>query len=262
MSTDNSTADRFPGARTATALLYKGRNLRYRFLFDVLRRNCSGEVLDVGGGSFVRDAVDHGVTFDRWHVVEPFEADLPNDIDDARVVGTVGDGTALDFADDSFDTVLSISVLEHTFDPTVMITELCRVCRPDGRIVLMAPQTANLHHAPHHYQNLTRFWFEEAARRADAEIIEYQPLGGAWSTMASRTLLYWPSVIGLEGYRDRRLHRGWKFWALQPLAAMVAVVVFPLAMILSLADLKEEANNHVVVMRKGSGVTSDRAARA
>jgi SAM-dependent methyltransferase len=249
MATDVSGVDRFPGARAATVLLYRGRNLRYRYLFDVLRRNCRGEVLDVGGGSFVRDAMDHGVNFDQWHVVEPFEADLPR-IDDARVRGTVGDGTALEFGDGTFDTVLSISVLEHTFEPTKMIEELWRVCRPGGRVVLMAPQTANLHHAPHHFQNLTRFWFEEAARRMDAEIVEYKPLGGAWSTVASRTLLYWPSVFGLEGYRDRRLRRGWRFWILQPFAAVVAVVLFPVALLLSLGDLQEEANNHVVVLGK------------
>ena len=45
----------FPGRNLVTTLRYRGRDYRYRSLFDVLRRHCRGRVLDVGGGSFVDD---------------------------------------------------------------------------------------------------------------------------------------------------------------------------------------------------------------
>ncbi len=79
----------FPGRNLVTALRYRGRDLRYRSLFDVLRAHCRGEVLDVGGGTFVRTAVEHGIGFDRWTVVEPSADDLPT-IDDPRVSVRVG----------------------------------------------------------------------------------------------------------------------------------------------------------------------------
>ena len=243
---------RFPGANLVTQVRYRGRNLRYKALFDVLRMRCGGSVLDVGGGTFVTKAIEEGVPFDRWTVVEPLAGDLPM-IDDARVRAVVGDGCALEFADGEFDTVLSIQVLEHVFEPIRMIEELNRVTRPGGTIVVMAPQTANIHHAPHHYQNLTRYWLEEAARHVGAEVVEYHAMGGAWSTTASRLLLQYPAALGIEGYRDpRRARRGWRFWALFPFGMLASAVMFPVAMVLSLGDLDEEANNHLVVLRRQS----------
>jgi SAM-dependent methyltransferase len=46
-----------------------------------------------------------------------------------------GDGHALPFADDAFDFVLSIAVLEHIRYPPVMLREAHRVLRPGGRLV-------------------------------------------------------------------------------------------------------------------------------
>jgi SAM-dependent methyltransferase len=182
-------------------------------------------------------------------VVEPSAEDLPA-VDDPRVRTVVGDGCALEFADDSFDTVLSIQVLEHVFEPIRMIEELHRVARPGAAIVVMVPQTANIHHAPHHYQNLTRYWLEEAARRVDAEVVAYKPMGGAWSSTASRLLLQYPAAFGVGGYAHPGVRRGWRFWALFPIGVLTSVLTFPLAMLLSLGDLEEEANNHLIVLRK------------
>jgi SAM-dependent methyltransferase len=239
----------FPGQNLVTRARYRGRNFQYRALFGLLRRVTRGDVLDVGGGSFVVDAAKSGVRFDRWTVVEPHEADLP-EVADPRVDTMVGDGCALDLPDDRYDTVLSIQVLEHVFEPMQMMSELHRVAKPGGTIVVMVPQTANIHHAPHHYQNLPRFWLEEAARRLGADVVEYHALGGAWSTIASRLVLQYPAAFGVNGYAYRDARRGWRFWALFPLGVIVSVVTFPFAMLLSTGDLEEEANNHVMVLRK------------
>jgi SAM-dependent methyltransferase len=239
----------FPGRNLVTAARYKGRDLRYHALFDVLRAHCRGAVLDVGGGSFIETVRDIGVPFGSWTVVEPNLADLP-DVDDPRVTGVVGDGCALEFADSSFDTVLSIQVLEHVFEPIRMIEELYRVARPGAAVVVMVPQTANLHHVPHHYQNITRYWLEEAADRLGAEVVEYHAMGGAWSTTASRLLLQYPAAFGVGGYAHPGVRRGWKFWALFPVGVVTSIITFPLAMLLSLGDLEEEANNHLIVLRK------------
>jgi SAM-dependent methyltransferase len=239
----------FPGHNLVTQARYRGRNFQYRAVFDVLRRHARGDVLDVGGHTFVTDAIRAGVSFDRWTVVEPYAADLPV-VEDPRVSAVVGDGCALEQPDDRYDTVLSIQVLEHVFEPMQMMSELHRVARPGGTIVVMVPQTANIHHAPNHFQNLTRFWLEEAARRLDAEVVEYHALGGAWSTIASRLLLQYPAALRVGGYAYADARRGWRFWALFPLGVVVSAVTFPLAMLLSAGDLEEEANNHIMVLRK------------
>jgi SAM-dependent methyltransferase len=230
-------------------LRYRGRNVEYRTLFDVLRRHTYGRVLDVGGGSFVKSAIKAGVRFDEWTVIEQYEAEFPR-IDDARVRAVIGDGCALEQPDATYDVALSIHVLEHVFEPSTMMSELRRVTRPGGNIIVMVPQTANVHHAPQHYQNLTRYWLEESARRLDLDVVEYHALGGAWLTVASRLLLQYPAVFGMNGYAHPGARRGWKFWALFPLGVVVSIVTLPFAMLLSLGDLEEEANNHLVVFRR------------
>jgi SAM-dependent methyltransferase len=240
---------RFPGTNIVTKARYKGRDLRYHALFNVLRAQVHGDVLDVGGGAFVRTAIEEGVGFDRWTVVEPSAGDLP-EVDDPRVHTLVGDGCALELPDASFDTVLSIQVLEHVFEPIRMIEELYRVTRPGGTLVVMVPQTANIHHAPHHFQNLTRYWLDAAAERLGAQVVTYVPMGGAWSTVASRLLLQYPAAFGVEGYRHPGAKRSWRFWTLFPLGVLTSVVTFPVAMLLSLGDLEEEANNHLMVLRR------------
>jgi len=57
-------------------------------------------------------------------------------------------------------------------------------------------------------------------------------------------------VFGIAGYRHPGIKRGWRFWALFPVGLIVSAVTFPLSMVMSLGDMKEEANNHVMVLRK------------
>ena len=57
---------------------------------------------------------------------------------DAGVLGSFSDITRLPFADDTFDLVLAIEVLEHVPDPERSVAELARVAR--GRLVLSVPR--------------------------------------------------------------------------------------------------------------------------
>ena len=210
-------------------------------------------MLDVGGGAFVTTAIEAGVQFTAWTVVEPHEADLPS-VTDPRV-RTPWSATAVHSSstDNSFDTVLSIQVLEHVFEPIRMFEELHRVTRPGAAIIVMVPQTANLHHVPHHYQNLTRYWLEEAAQRLGAEVVEYHALGGAWSTIASRLLLQYPAAFGVDGYAHPGVTSRLEVLGVVPAGCgRERRSTFPLVDAAVTRRLKEEANNHVIVLRKRS----------
>jgi len=52
---------------------------------------------------------------------------------------SVEDGEALSFADDSFDVVTCLEVIEHVPRPTAMLAEIARVIRPGGALVLSCP---------------------------------------------------------------------------------------------------------------------------
>jgi SAM-dependent methyltransferase len=61
----------------------------------------------------------------------------------------------LPFADESFDLVISVAVLEHVRDPFAAARELSRIVRPGGRVFAAVPFLQPYHGYPDHYYNMT-----------------------------------------------------------------------------------------------------------
>jgi SAM-dependent methyltransferase len=228
--------------------LYFVRDLRSRALFDALRRFARGSVLDVGGWDFVVSAITKNIPFDRWTVLEVDPARIVP-VEDTRVSTVHGDGCAMTFADESFDTVLSLQVLEHVFEPLRMLRELGRVLKRGGHAILLIPQTSTMHLAPHFYGNFSVFWIERALRECGFEILEHRRLGGVWSTAASHAFYFFLQAFRVPGMSESRIRRGPLFYLLFPLQALWALLTIPVCLFLSLGDLAEEPNNHLVVAR-------------
>jgi len=131
-----------------------------------------------------------------------------------------------------------------------MVQELARVLKPGGYGILLIPQTSVLHHAPEHYYNFTRFWITKAMTKANLEIIKLQPLGGRWSTTASHMVYFFAQSLKMPGYSTKHNQRNMLFYIFYPLMALFSVLSIPLLLILSLGDLSEEPNNHLVIVKK------------
>jgi SAM-dependent methyltransferase len=230
-------------------LLYWLRDLRSGQLYRSLHEHCGGEVLDVGGWDFFLGATRKGVSFLRWTVLEN-DSNRLLETDDPRVTVRLGDGCAMDFPDASFDTVLCVQVLEHVFEPIRMVAEIGRVLRPGGKAILLIPCTSTMHIAPHYHGNLSRFWIQEALKRAGLESVEMRELGGVWSTSASRTFFFFFQALRYEGMSDPAIKRTPLFWVLLPFQMLFALFLIPISLFFSLGDLAEEPNNHLVVARK------------
>jgi len=238
--------------------LYWIRDLRSAALFRALRQHCRGSVLDVGGWDFYLTALNKGVPFQRWTVLEMSHAKAAGS-PERGIRFVVGDGCRTGFRDGSFDTVLSIQVLEHSFEPLLMISEMCRVLRDEGFLILLVPQTSTLHMAPHHYYNFTRFFLEEAMRQNDMRIIELTPLGGVWSSMASHLVYFFFQSIRFHGMSTKECRRNIAFYLLFPFMVVFIGITLPLCLIFALGDLAEEPNNHLVVACKERVSRDDRA---
>jgi len=114
--------------------------------------SCRGRLLDVGPGE------------SPWRDLLPQGEFIGVDADMSGEFGmrhqseiTYYDGKRLPYDDNSFDHVLCTEVLEHVTDPSASLTDLSRVLREGGTLILMVPWSARLHHLPHDYGRFTRF---------------------------------------------------------------------------------------------------------
>lgn len=116
-------------------------------LESAIAKHAAGDVLDVGCGSMpyrelvlsVADAYD-GLDIEARH-------------EDVRYMTSATDMGPV--PDDAYDTVLCSEVLEHVSQPTVALTQMRRVLKPGGRLILSVPFLGRLHEEPHDYFRYT-----------------------------------------------------------------------------------------------------------
>src|SRR5688500_11947557 len=99
-------------------------------------------------------------------------------------------GDSLPFDAESFDTVLSVQVLEHTPHPARLIADMARVMKRDGLLILMAPFSFRLHEEPHDYFRYTPHGLRELCERAALEVTSIEPLGSLWSLIGQKVNSY------------------------------------------------------------------------
>ncbi len=119
-----------------------------------------------------------------------------------------------------------------------------------GTGIFVIPQTGVVHSAPHHYYNFTLFWAREVMARAGLEIVQITPMGGIWNTMASHLFLFVWYTWKRRLKSPTGAARSGLFYLLYPVMILYALLNIPVCLLLGLGDLSEEANNHLVVVRK------------
>ncbi len=137
-----------------------GKNNYDGYVTALIDEMATGIVLDCGAGS--RNTYYSNVV--NYDIVDYISTDI------------VGVGEALPFADDSFDGVISVAVLEHVRDPFRCAAEIVRVLKPGGKLVCCAPFLVPVHGYPHHYYNMTpqglRALFDRQLEVEDQKVIE------------------------------------------------------------------------------------------
>jgi len=97
--------------------------------------------------------LDAGAGLRRW----PTRNVVNMEIYDYPSTDILAIGQSLPFKDDSFDAALSLAVLEHVDDPFLCASELMRVVKPGGKIMVIIPFLQSEHGYPSHFFNATRF---------------------------------------------------------------------------------------------------------
>ena len=139
-----------------------------------------GRVLDVGSG---------GASYRQF-----FAPDTTTVTFDISLYGrptVIGSALEMPFRSASFDSVVSTQTLEHLANPFRAISEMNRVLKPSGCLLITAPQTWPEHMAPHDYFRFTRFGLEQVMHESGLAIEQFRPCGGFFATlgqmMAQRT---------------------------------------------------------------------------
>ncbi len=139
-----------------------------------MRQRVQGRLLDLVCGKvpfyeFYRDLVSEVVCVD-W----------PGSAHGNQHVDTVANLTIpLPLEDESCDTILASRVLEHLPEPAVFWSEVSRIIRPGGRIIMTVPFLDRIHESPHDYCRHTDFALRRGAENCGLEVELLEPLGGA-----------------------------------------------------------------------------------
>jgi SAM-dependent methyltransferase len=147
---------------------YRGRRRVIREALLALKLPPGIQILDAGCGSG-RNMMELA-EFGEVTGLELADASVEAARD--RGVGEVVAGSVdeMPFADDSFDLAVSLDVIEHLPDEHQSLSELRRVVKPGGMLVVTVPAYRWLWSdhdiVNHHYRRYTRAMLEQAAARA------------------------------------------------------------------------------------------------
>jgi SAM-dependent methyltransferase len=88
---------------------------------------------------------------------------------------------ALPFPDASFDTALSMQVLEHVREPWTAVSEMARILRPGGTAIVSVPFVYPFHSDPHDYFRYSEEGLKSLFERSGLKIILCGKYGGWWA---------------------------------------------------------------------------------
>jgi SAM-dependent methyltransferase len=105
-------------------------------------------------------------------------------------IDIISDIVAIPVPNDHFDYVLCTEVLEHIPSPQMAISELTRVLKPGGKLILTAPFAAMTHFSPYFFlTGFSRFWWESQAKSNKMKIIEIKSNGSYFDVFLTQILI-------------------------------------------------------------------------
>ena len=129
-----------------------------------------GRLLDVGCGS---------KPYQELFVVDDY---IGLDIDseasrNRKIADYFYDGKTFPFNEDEYDSVLCNQVLEHVFNPDEFLSEIKRVLKPGGRLLLTGPFVWDEHEQPHDYARYSSFGLKALLDKNGFNVIGYKKIG-------------------------------------------------------------------------------------
>lgn len=132
-----------------------------------------GDMLDCGSGQspyyIIYKDVVKSVTCVDWEVTDPKHDYLDYTMDLNQ---------PLTFTDQKFDSILLADVLEHIYEPKLLLKELADILHPGGNLVVFVPFYYWIHSEPHDYHRYTEYSLRQMSIDSGLEISYLKPYGG------------------------------------------------------------------------------------
>ena len=146
--------------------------------------------MDAGAGE-----CPHAPLFAHTHYVR-LDRGIGDKAWDYSKIEVLGDISDLPFHDGSFDAVINIQVLEHLKEPGIGISEMARVLKPGGQLILTTVQCWEIHQHPNDFFRYTRYGLTYLFDKAGLES-RVEALGGLFWLIGFR-LMADPELLSKE----------------------------------------------------------------
>lgn len=140
-----------------------------RAVEEKLKKHAKGALLDAGAGTLTYRSLAN--TYADSYTSIDFKKTHPE-------LDKVGDVQDMPFENESFDTVLCVEVLEHVPYPAKALSEMFRVLRPGGNLILTVPHMGYLHNEPFDFYRYTKYGLDVLVKDAGFEVESIEANGG------------------------------------------------------------------------------------
>lgn len=160
-----------------------------------------GRVLDIGGGLRIKngkgDQVDLKRQKEYLHLLQnPSLTYQVSDYTDQYHPDFVEDIHALSFADNTFDGLICLAVLEHVYDPKRAAEEIVRVIKPGGTALIYVPFIYRYHAHKNDYRDYFRYSKDGLAYLfRDCQSITLCPVRGLFESLLRFTPLHHVALL-------------------------------------------------------------------
>jgi SAM-dependent methyltransferase len=148
------------------------------------------------GSSFTGSTLDFGCgTMPYKYLFEKTANYIGLDIEvsgnhNLRKPDIIYDGKKIPLADNAIDNVFCSEVLEHVFNPNVVLTEMNRVLKPGGKLLLTCPFTIFEHETPYDYARYSSYGLTHLLKENGFEVVEFVKSGSYLSTIVQLIAAY------------------------------------------------------------------------
>lgn len=153
--------------------------IHYYFLIrdikDAINNYAKGDFLDLGCGNKPYETLYKSKT----------NSQIGCDViqSDRNRVDVLCPVTDLKFNNEQFDSILCTQVLEHVYEHDKMMSEIYRVLKPGGHVILTVPFVWELHEEPYDFFRYTKHALKELFEHSGLEIDYIKPNGGKWAAI-------------------------------------------------------------------------------